>query len=610
MSDAVPTRSRRRAAPRSGPSSNPDIPENLEELWRAAQDEWSVSIDLQTPLPIADPDGGIAFIDLRNRLTQVNFGRLKKMGLTEHVKTILAHEVGHHIRYPHTLSESRRLLRFQRELCRELFSQVSADGSSILPVEASRYDFLLNIFLDLLINDDLSDRYESSFVAIYSAMARPDWGLAFGFYMGVFEELWGLQRNAMLPSKVDERMTELIPSWRARARSAGEFIRSHPENRALQMARFLLAIRPFVLSDASQGKAQNGESLEKEVVGGGGQIDGDGVRDLLRRRGDEEAARRWLRRTLEGTGDGESDGTEEAPPEATGGGTPGSGGTLQEALDRLQGMADVVEVAIAVYRISAERTPLELPRSQEPGESNVPGPFEAWDLGDDLAGLDWMGSVLRAGGEPIPGLNTVRRTYLPTEPQPGTMESPWLEIYMDSSGSMPDPTRRHSHQVEAGFVLTNAAIKAGGRVRIIHYSSEGQVQAMKRFVRSRTPAYRALAGYIGGGTWFPWKTLAKSLQTYKNKARVRRIVLSDGDFVYNSRTQGEEKLSRKATALLQEAASAGGFTALLDLRGSHYQDWEEQVAGLGVQIVKVADWSTVAEVARALSSALFDHDDA
>ena len=608
MSDAVPVGGKRKR--RSGGSRTADpasLPPDLDDLWRAAQDVWSESIDLKTPTAIRDPQGGIAFINLATRQTEVNFGRLDGLGVGDHLPSILAHEVGHHIRYPHTLRDGRRLMRFLREVATELYETHTLGIAGTSAATEGHYDYLLNIFLDLLINDEISDQFEESFVAVYSALTNDSWGPVFGFYLGMFEELWALPTNSMVPEALDDDMQRIVQHWRRRARSAGEFIRSHPENRPLQLARFMMALRPFVLEQDRGGK-QAGEAFEKDSLCPAGQLGGDDVSDLLKPSADEEAARRWLRRAEDGELSASS--ATKDDPEGTGGGNPGLGGTLAEALGRLQGMADAVEVAIAIYRRSAERTAIEIPRSFAPQESTVPGPLEAWDLGNDLTGLDWTGSVLRAGGAPIPGINTVQRSYLPDEPLPGKTEIPWVEIYIDSSGSMPDPTRTHSHQVEAGFVLAHAAIKAGGRVRIIQYSSGSQMIAMPDFVRSKRPAYEALAQFIGGGTQFPWDELKRSIKKYRRKARIRRVVLSDADFMHNATEGNRDALSKKVKETLTAAAEAGGLTALLDLQRDYWDQLIPPLRETGIEVVRVADWSTVAEVARALSRALFRPDEA
>ncbi len=548
-------------------------PEALAEAWRAALDRWSTAISLALPVPIPQPHGPIAYIDLATRQTHVNFARLEAMGVGAHVPCVLAHEVGHHIRYPHTVAEARRMLRFLRELASELY--VKEDGAL---AARDRYDWLLNLFFDLLINDELHTDYEASFVAIFRAM-EGEWGATFAFYITLFEELWMLTPGAMVPEAAQAALLELDPEVRSRARSAAEFIRGHPENRPLQLVRFVLAMRPFVFADGEE----KAEAFEREPLGAGGPLDPDAVSDLMKRRGDEDDARKWLRE--------HGGGRQKA---GIGGGDP-----LERANLELQGLVPPEEVALSTYRREADRAPLAIPASIEPGEPILPGPHEAWSIGDDLEAVDWIGSVVRAGGAPIPGISTFLRSRLADDPRPGDRETPWVELYVDSSCSMPDPKASFSHQILAGFILTRAAARAGGRVRVIQYSSQSQLIAMPEFVRAPDKAERALLEYIGGGTDFPWAELTRSIERFRRIAKVRRVVISDSDFISNARSPTPTET--RVVEVLGQAARAGGITGILAVDRVHATD----LAAAGMEVVPIADWSSAADAARALARALF-----
>ncbi len=559
-------------------------PKDLTTLWRAALDRWSRAIELAEPLATKPKDTSIAFIDLETRQTRVNFQKLEDMGVSDHLPCVLAHEVGHHIRYPHTIAEARRMLRFLREVARDVL--VDTGGGTGAP---GTHDWLLNLFFDLLINDELSSDFEASFVAIYRAM-QGEWGLAFSFYCGTFEELWALPRCTILTAAQDEALAAIDPEWRGRAASLGEFMRGHPENRPLQLVRFLIAIRPFVQDDRKKQRDAGGAFEEKPL--GGGPLDGDAIADLMRRRHDEGEARRWLREQQSRATGG--------VPGKPGDGTGGTGGNpLERASLALEGLAKPTDVALAAYRSEADKATLDIPASFEPGEPFVPGPHTSWELGDDLDTVDWIGSTVRSGSRPIPGLSTYARTYLPDDPRPGDREAPWIELYIDSSGSMPNPTSSWSHQIAAGFVLVRAATKAGGRVRIIQYSSFTQRVVMGDFTRASLPAERALLEYVGGGTDFPWDELIASTQKYRHRARVRRVVISDSDFVANfgnPTPQGTD-----AAKVIADAAAAGGFTGILAL----YGDAPAAMIAAGMDVVTVKDWSSATQAARVLADTLF-----
>lgn len=548
------------------------IPHDLEKLWRTAVERWSQAIALATPVAIREPDGAIAYIDLSTRATHVNFGRLKDMGVLDHVECVLAHEVGHHIRYPHTLAEARRMTRFLREISADLL--YDERGGLV----ASRHDWLLNLFFDLLINDELSPDYERSFVEIFRAM-QGDWGLSFAFYIGMFEEMWALPRCEILTQAQDDALAEIDRAWRSRAAACGEFVRAHPENRPLQLVRFVAAIRPFLLDDRKNDR-EEGEAFEHGPWTGG-PLGPDDIADAMRKRSDEDIARKWVR----------EQGGSRNP-------NPGSGGDpLVDAMLRMSDLAPPDAVALSVYRTAADRAHLDIPASTEPGEPFIPGPHQSWDLGDALEAVDWIGSIARAGSKPIPGVSTYAREFLPEDPRPGDREAPWVEIYVDSSGSMPNPVSSFSHQIEAGFILVRAAARAGGRVRVIQYSSGTQRKVMPEFTKSSLPAEKALLEYIGGGTDFPWDELVASTERYRRIARVRRVVISDSDFLANFQSPSPEVDTKSALAA---ATAAGGITGILNLHAD-----DDALRATGMEVLRVAMWSQARDAARALSDALF-----
>ncbi|MFX5622867.1 hypothetical protein ABTE00_22185, partial [Acinetobacter baumannii] len=73
-----------------------------------------------------------------------------------------------------------------------------------------------------------------------------------------------------------------------------------------------------------------------------------------------------------------------------------------------------------------------------------------WEVGDDLADVDWPAS-LQAAGVVVPGVTTRRRSFLVDDPPP-VRTGLAVDLYIDSSGSMPYP-RSGSPAVLAGTIL-------------------------------------------------------------------------------------------------------------------------------------------------------------
>ncbi|WP_207795422.1 VWA domain-containing protein [Cryobacterium zongtaii] len=162
-----------------------------------------------------------------------------------------------------------------------------------------------------------------------------------------------------------------------------------------------------------------------------------------------------------------------------------------------------------------------------PADAEIPGPLAAWELGDDLADIDWAASMARSPTV-VPGVTTRQREYLPDAP-PVATASLDLDLYIDSSGSMVSPANE-SPAVLAGSILILSVLRGGGRVRVTSFSAAGQVAGGERFTRDRLEALRDLTTYFGWGTVFPLDLYGSRYRGLgRTSASVRRhvVVLSD-----------------------------------------------------------------------------------
>lgn len=590
----------KRRSPGRARKPTPDT--SLDACWHRARACWTSAIELKTPRQTTRAQrGAIACIDLRTRQTWVDFTRLESLNLSNCIEALLAHEVGHHAHYPNTLVEGYRLVRFLREELTDLFG-LWGEGARVPEVADGRYDVIVNLLFDLLINTTLRDRYEPQFVALYrtlTAAGPPD--ALFAWYLGLYEEGWYLPPGTLVPAEADAHLEALRPGWRGAARACFEFLFDHAGERPLQLTRFLLDLRPLLpaLAEPPGGQA----SIEGDAGFGGGVLTPEESRRVLDRGAGERAARRW-RTTGAGAAVGE--------PRAGGAsGAPGTGGPdpIRDLQDVLRGLCEPVEVARATYARLARQADVDVPRGRVPGDASTPGPTAPWDFGDRIDEIDWL-STLGRHGVAIPGLNLERRTFLPDDPRPGDRITPWIELYVDCSGSMPDPVQQFNPGILAGFVLVEAALRAGGRCRVVTYSHEHR--AMPAFVASERLAHAGLLTYIGGGTRFPWDVLLESATRYRPVAGVTRVVLSDGDFLVNF-TQPDVAIaghtpSQTVAAALAAATHAPGALLLL-LAARPDAPEMPRLRTAGARVLSVTGWSDLPSVARDLVKVLFPNAD-
>jgi hypothetical protein len=115
---------------------------------------------------------------------------------------------------------------------------------------------------------------------------------------------------------------------------------------------------------------------------------------------------------------------------------------------------------------------------------------------------------------------------------------PRLEIYLDVSGSMPNPIFELNAMTLAAQILTLGTTRAGGSVRAALYSHEPVLYWS--WCRSDVEMSRFLMHYIGGGTCFPFELLRKSCDECGPDQPIR-VVISDGDFDRNYESNDENR---------------------------------------------------------------------
>src|SRR5262249_5734933 len=161
--------------------------------------------ELSPPQPLA-PSGGadwkgddpLAYIDLVARQVYVNLPLLVELGARESLTAVLAHELGHHVRWPHTLGVAAHLQLLEQRLIRGV-------GQS-----------LTNGFVALLVSEGVGRTRGRELADVYRGFNRraaAGTGMSpFGwFYLAVYEELWGPPAGPMVAAGSDAEMEKKFP---------------------------------------------------------------------------------------------------------------------------------------------------------------------------------------------------------------------------------------------------------------------------------------------------------------------------------------------------------------------------------------------------------------
>lgn len=170
--------------------------------------------------------------------------------------------------------------------------------------------------------------------------------------------------------------------------------------------------------------------------------------------------------------------------------------------------------------------PWLLPELSVRAQDSEPGLFagtEPWELDRPITDIDWTASLIQSPVV-VPGMTTLRRLREP-EPEPLRRTLARLDLYLDISGSMPDPAQSCSGLVLNAVILVLSALRLGLQVRTTCFSGQQQLIGTD-FTRKRELLLETLVSYAGGATSFPL-TLLQQRYAQAMSEPTRILILSD-----------------------------------------------------------------------------------
>jgi hypothetical protein len=477
----------------------------IARCWPLAQAYWSRFLLLGQPVDDSRQPS-IAQIDLLTRQVSLNANLVLSKKLIGSVEALLAHEIGHHVRYPGTLQTQARLRILERSL-------IPFDDYSVI-----------NLFTDLMINERLGTHLKDQMVRIYQAFTlepafhgEGKWKCdpLFLFYLGIYEQLWHLDEGVLMGPAADEFQLA-FPGYRAESALLAQNVFTLGPNLYTQFLYFLSIttryLRPlFDDQPTTIDPYQCGKGQPTADDWGDAMTPTARELEALRRARDEG----WF-------DDDQGKRLEEAKNlESRMAGLPGFG-TTDATL--------VPEAMAAFYRQRAEVYLLKPPPQRRWGEAHTPTTLEDWEPGDSPREIDWLATLSQRGAELGTAQPLKRSRVAEEEGYEMPMWQPRLEIYLDVSGSMPNPCLALNAMTLAAQILSLGTVRAGGRVRALLYSSEPLL--FWEWSRSETEISRFLMHYLGAGTEFPFPILGRSVAECGGDQPIR-VVISDRDFDTN-----------------------------------------------------------------------------
>jgi len=545
--------------------------EQWQAVWPRALEAWSAYTLMREPLMcdtaelIASNDmqGQLAATSLRTARVMINCVEIEKLGLQAHGLAVLAHEVGHHVYAPGNFGDEGRCL-----------AAMSRILTGLPPAQISMCS---NLYEDLLINDRLQHRVEIDESAVYqllkAAAGGRDPGLLWQVYTRTYEHLWRLPSLTLCTAPLPE-------TAEADALLLSRLIRHFAGNWLAGARRFATIVQPYLQEDMD--KFPEEASLHGK---GHSHIKGGGVPDGLTAIGEEESS-----------DDDSFDiamGQKPSPgPKSRGSGAgqyrePFAYGMLLKSLGVDLSEEEVIS---RYYRERALPHLVPFPeRKQARGVEPMPEGYAQWQVGDTLESIDVFGSLTQSP-RMIPGVTTVQREYgeVPgTEPGRAPVN---LDIYIDCSGSMPNPAADTSYLALCATILALSALRAGAAVQATLWSGPGQFKTTHGFLRDERQVLAMCTGFISGSTAFPLHILR---DTYAKRTRADApahiVVISDDGA---DTMLADDELKNHGPDIISEALrkARGGGTLVLNLPRD---DWAPRAAfeKIGYRVHTVSNWA-------------------
>ena len=552
--------------------------EDIERAWTDAKKLWGEHVMLSAPEPLATSSTGdhwssdepLAFIDLQTRQVVVNYVLLDAIGAADSLTAVLAHEIGHHVAFPRTLGELATLQVMERQLL------PGFPGS------------LVNLFLDLQVNEVVGRTWADALIAVYRGFndhQAPPLNPIFSFYLAIYECLWGLDEPYLLNRSNAEFMDTTFPAWRADARMFTQTFYGLNDT-YLQFAYFCgVFFRYIRAASMVQDYPRPVIPLGDDVPDPSTEDYTGAIRALKEGRAqaaiDEAQDRGWIDEVV--------------------------GEDLLDAFELIDGLISaghgrgVAEfrrkLSEREYAHLVDRHLIELPDTEEPLEGPmIPQTLESWEPGDDPRSIDWVASVMVRG--PLAAAMPMKRLLARDDGGDSDGGATALEIYLDTSGSMPDPTMRFNAMTLAAQILSAAAIRSGGRVRAAIYSDGDPL--VSKWMYDESWARQFLLQYAGGGTYFPFERLRKWAG---EPLEVIRVIISDHGFIHDlTRKDGPDAVLYAAErSELMVVLLLGGHPIIEELHNTSKAVHSHR----RIRPVGVKELDDLAGVARRLADALY-----
>ena len=523
-----------------------------QEAWDTALQIWGPYTQLRSPKICltsgeASAEGlssSFAMIRLNDQSVVIDLDKIYADKLEDYAVEIFAHEIGHHIYAPANLTDNARII---------------AAMVPCLPGFSEQLAMVSNLYTDLLINHHLQRHHQMRMDEIYRRLnTNPSSSQVWQIYMRIYEMLWQLPKGNLGAGGVEEDSME-GDAW-----LGARIIKVYAQDWLKGASRFAALCLPYLIAD----KEKSDEIIAKlmdTLHAGQGQIPGglinihDSELDSIHPAQDPALTGQSVEAT-----------DVKAKPKESRISVKRSAGQCREPFEfgeilRAAGLQlSEHEIAIRYYKERASPLIVPFPSKKMPQVFDLhPEGTRLWEPGESLEAIDWFQSL---GISPvvIPGITTVQREWGESPGVDPETKPVDLDLYVDCSGSMPNPQIEISFTALAGAILCLSALRAGASVQVTLWSGARQFICTPGFVRNEKQILEVLTGYLGGSTAFPIHIMRET-HCEKPRANASHIVILSDDGVTTLFDQDEKGNSGWDISAKALESARGGGTMVLNL---------------------------------------------
>lgn len=514
-----------------------------QQQWHSALLLWSDHLQLQEPLWLFDVESSrsagltdsFAAIHLASQRIMVNLQEITERNLIDCALEILAHEIGHHAYAPANMTQHLQLLGVIR--------QALPDAEQLAPLVA-------NLYTDLLINHHLQRNTRCRMEVIYQRLKPEQESQLWTLYMRIYERLWQLKPGALTDVDIDSEMEG--DAW-----LGSRIIKVYSKDWLIGASRFSSLVLRYMIENPQA--AQSAFALLSDTAEAGQGHRGAGILQLP---------------AIDVVHPSHDPGLTQLPSpthrDSNSEETNITTRTLGQALEPHDHFAVLKaagvdlsrhDAAVRYYRDAVQPWLLPFPTRQQPGPTEpIREGTEIWQVGEDPGEIDWFATLL-AGRPPIPGITTQKAVYCLEENESPQHQVCDLDLYVDSSSSMPNPQDQVSYPALAGALLCLSALRAGASVQVTLWSGAQQCITTDGFVRDEASILRVLTGFFGGATCFPLSVLHTTYAQHRHTP-TQIVVLSDDGISSMFENAHEDTAGEQISAMALKHCNGTGHWVL------------------------------------------------